>query len=133
MRYGSILFRLVEWFWSTRLGKWLSDKQSVRCEVCPLCAVDYSDFPFTGCTQAYCTLHQGNEAQGCFTPGFIIRIIAAHRQKGYERSCRICGCTQHISCPGGCYWVEYDLCSRCAAILSEDRNAKTFNQRPPQL
>jgi hypothetical protein len=27
--------------------------------------------------------------------------------------CRICGCTDEHSCPGGCYWVEDDLCSRC--------------------
>lgn len=31
-----------------------------------------------------------------------------------ERRCRVCGCTQNNACPGGCYWVEYDLCSRCA-------------------
>ena len=27
--------------------------------------------------------------------------------------CRICGCTDEHACPGGCYWVEDDLCSRC--------------------
>jgi hypothetical protein len=31
-----------------------------------------------------------------------------------ERRCRVCGCTQNNACPGGCYWVEWDLCSRCA-------------------
>lgn len=31
-----------------------------------------------------------------------------------EPVCRICGCTQENACPGGCYWVEPDLCSGCA-------------------
>jgi hypothetical protein len=30
------------------------------------------------------------------------------------RACRECGCTDDIACPGGCYWVEGDLCSECA-------------------
>ena len=28
--------------------------------------------------------------------------------------CRVCGCTEEKACPGGCSWVEVDLCSRCA-------------------
>lgn len=32
----------------------------------------------------------------------------------YVRSCRVCGCTDDHACPGGCYWVEEDLCSACA-------------------
>lgn len=28
--------------------------------------------------------------------------------------CRECGCTEGQACPDGCYWVEEDLCSRCA-------------------
>lgn len=31
-----------------------------------------------------------------------------------EPVCRVCGCTQNNACPGGCYWVEPDLCSACA-------------------
>lgn len=29
------------------------------------------------------------------------------------RTCRVCGCTDDHACPGGCYWVEDDLCSEC--------------------
>ena len=29
------------------------------------------------------------------------------------RRCRVCGCTQNHACEGGCWWVEYDLCSAC--------------------
>lgn len=28
--------------------------------------------------------------------------------------CRVCGCTEDRACPGGCFWIEPDLCSRCA-------------------
>lgn len=28
--------------------------------------------------------------------------------------CRVCGCTEDHSCPGGCYWVGPDICSACA-------------------
>jgi hypothetical protein len=31
--------------------------------------------------------------------------------------CRVCGCTDASACEGGCSWVEFDLCSRCAARL----------------
>ncbi|EKJ5043808.1 hypothetical protein V2113_002817 [Enterococcus faecalis] len=30
-----------------------------------------------------------------------------------NRRCRVCGCTQFNACPGGCYWIEEDLCSQC--------------------
>ena len=32
-----------------------------------------------------------------------------------EQECRICGCTWDNACPGGCYWVEDDLCNVCAS------------------
>jgi hypothetical protein len=31
-------------------------------------------------------------------------------------TCRGCGCTDDRACPGGCYWVDDDLCSRCDEI-----------------
>ena len=42
-----------------------------------------------------------------------------------EPRCRVCGCTQNNACPGGCYWVEEDLCSACvekAENLKEESN-----------
>ncbi len=36
--------------------------------------------------------------------------------RGEEAKCRVCGCTDERACPGGCYWVEPDLCSRCTDI-----------------
>lgn len=29
------------------------------------------------------------------------------------RRCRSCGCTDEQACPGGCWWVDDDLCSTC--------------------
>lgn len=31
-----------------------------------------------------------------------------------EAKCRVCGCTNERTCPGGCVWAEPNLCSRCA-------------------
>ena len=45
---------------------------------------------------------------------------------GEIRKCRVCGCTDFKACEGGCYWVEDDLCSKCAEVkkdeLHEDSN-----------
>lgn len=35
--------------------------------------------------------------------------------KGEVRTCRECGCTDGRACEGGCWWVEQDLCSKCAS------------------
>jgi hypothetical protein len=29
--------------------------------------------------------------------------------------CNVCGCTDELGCPEGCYWIAPSLCSRCAA------------------
>lgn len=45
---------------------------------------------------------------------------------GEIRKCRVCGCTDFKACEGGCYWVEDNLCSKCAEVkkdeLHEDSN-----------
>jgi hypothetical protein len=33
-------------------------------------------------------------------------------------ACRVCGCTEMNACPGGCYWIEPDLCSACEGEVS---------------
>lgn len=35
------------------------------------------------------------------------------------RKCKICGCTDDVACPGGCRWIEIDLCSKCAEKKSK--------------
>lgn len=30
-----------------------------------------------------------------------------------SRHCRVCGCDEENACVGGCFWVEWDLCSAC--------------------
>lgn len=52
-------------------------------------------------------------------------LLDADTFGGGERTCRVCGCSQFDACPGGCYWVEADLCSRCAdlkSVLAEVRD-----------
>jgi hypothetical protein len=34
-----------------------------------------------------------------------------------EPTCRECGCSDSLACPEGCWWVQDDLCSECAADL----------------
>lgn len=36
------------------------------------------------------------------------------------RRCRKCGCTDLHACPGGCSWVDIDLCSACAGNSRRD-------------
>jgi len=41
-------------------------------------------------------------------------ILGASLDRSSEnRACRVCGCTERRACPGGCYWVDEDLCSAC--------------------
>jgi predicted RNA-binding Zn-ribbon protein involved in translation (DUF1610 family) len=37
-----------------------------------------------------------------------------------EQRCRVCGCTWDNACEGGCYWIEDDLCSKCAEKIREE-------------
>jgi hypothetical protein len=37
-----------------------------------------------------------------------------------SRICKVCGCSELRPCDGGCSWVEFDLCSKCAEARSSD-------------
>ncbi len=47
-------------------------------------------------------------------------ILPETGESGKERTCRICGCTWEHGCPGGCWWVEPDLCSACASKVHSE-------------
>lgn len=47
--------------------------------------------------------------------GYLTTLQVADRVAG-ARACRACGCTERYACPGGCSWIESDLCSVCVAI-----------------
>jgi hypothetical protein len=32
-----------------------------------------------------------------------------------QMTCKVCGCTEHRACPGGCFWVVPNLCSKCSS------------------
>lgn len=42
-----------------------------------------------------------------------------HSNEYLNRKCRVCGCDWNHPCPGGCWWVEDDLCSSCAEGLEQ--------------
>lgn len=68
-------------FWGSKIGERLSETISARCERCPLCAEDRSDWHNTGYIEAYCSLIKGNAAEGCIIPRQITFAIASHRRK----------------------------------------------------
>lgn len=67
--------------------------------------------------------------RGDETPGYrVVRNPAFPnllRFEAIERTCRGCSCTDSQACKGGCWWVEADLCSRCAEQLYDPRSAGT--------
>jgi hypothetical protein len=44
------------------------------------------------------------------------RSRAARIGEEGSMACRVCGCTDDNACPGGCFWVEPDLCSSCEPV-----------------
>ena len=52
-------------------------------------------------------------AQACRKQGYK-EVTTSTDRESREQKCRVCGCTQNNACKGGCYWVEDDLCSKCA-------------------
>ncbi len=48
-----------------------------------------------------------------------------------KRTCRICGCTDERGCPGGCFWVDEDLCSECSDITDVIDDANLDGEDPP--
>lgn len=44
-----------------------------------------------------------------------------------KQKCRVCGCTWNTPCEGGCYWVEEDLCSKCAEKIEADNSDKEMD------
>lgn len=46
------------------------------------------------------------------------------------RRCRVCGCTDDRACPGGCWWVSWDLCSSCRDDAYRDSTPVDLGPRP---
>lgn len=42
----------------------------------------------------------------------------------FERTCRVCGCTDAHGCPNGCFWVDDDLCSNCGDVPPAKINSR---------
>ncbi|WP_206458683.1 hypothetical protein [Anaerovorax sp. IOR16] len=54
-----------------------------------------------------------------FGGGYSTEFLLKVPKRYDEQKCRICGCTWYNACPGGCYWVEEDLCSACVDVAKE--------------
>lgn len=80
------------------VGLWVKDITELIAAVRTLADCD-------GCT--ICT--------ECYVAGVCPRFHADSGEPLMGRTCRVCGCDDFHACPGGCYWVEEDLCSACAA------------------
>lgn len=46
--------------------------------------------------------------------------------------CILCGCTDDYACPGGCWWVAPNLCSRCGEWNRTRRRYRPV-KAPPRL
>ena len=50
--------------------------------------------------------------------------------------CRVCSCTDGRACPGECYWVREDVCSRCATavalIACSQRKSSDYRPQTPE-
>lgn len=60
-----------------------------------------------------------------------LEVVENHSQ---ERHCRDCGCTDSHACPGGCYWIDIDLCSQCypASDTTEMVLSEVYDERERQ-
>lgn len=74
-------------------------------------------------------------AKECSTPGdprccskCIRDSILSYSEE--RRVCRVCGCTDDNACPGGCYWVERNLCSACKLESEDETRKKTDGGSP---
>lgn len=70
---------------------------------CELCGWRTDPFPTSVGADVAMSAHLEN------THGSELECVAVD-----VRACRVCGCTDDRACPGGCSWVDDDLCSACA-------------------
>ncbi|RCX20900.1 hypothetical protein DFR58_101102 [Anaerobacterium chartisolvens] len=52
-------------------------------------------------------------------PALVDLEAEEYGSEAEEGKCRVCGCTWNTPCEGGCYWVEDDLCSKCAEEMED--------------
>ncbi|PZP64216.1 MAG: hypothetical protein DI597_00965 [Pseudoxanthomonas spadix] len=50
-----------------------------------------------------------------------------------QRACRVCGCTETNACEGGCWWVEYDLCSACEQKPAAPTKPRAKRRAKPKI
>lgn len=59
--------------------------------------------------------------------GITQSVLAAHYMKvptktaRETRTCRFCGCSELVACPGGCSWLTRNVCTRCADLYEAEK------------
>lgn len=88
----------------------------MKCSECNFCTFE----EYNGGPNRYYCLHpvtiRGVGAQLiCRTERHSreLKVKTSPKWCPYRQVCRVCGCTWDHACPGGCYWVEPNLCSKC--------------------
>jgi len=91
------------------------DRISVVCEPCGL-SVDATNNAFGRAMVAAWPAIHSKDCQAHVVPVVVPATPATHETENHsqQRVCRECGCTDDHACPGGCWWVDANLCSRCA-------------------
>ena len=56
---------------------------------------------------------QSKTFRDLFIPRYSAPCADQANESEEEQTCRNCGCTWDNACPGGCHWVEENLCSCC--------------------
>ena len=93
-------------------------------KVCPEC---HFTFENPDKEEACMCLPEGKTCNDCrhYFRCFMLGVVRKQPQKNCDwwpirfaqaQKCRVCGCSEYNACPGGCYWVEDDLCSKCAGV-----------------
>ncbi len=62
-------------------------------------------------------------------PSEVAKGLTGPLRKPKVQTCKGCGCTDAAACPGGCHWVEPDLCNRCAHKTKNQTQEKRHANR----
>lgn len=89
------------------------------CALCGAPDVTRADASCSGPPVAGAELHPAMIVPRSHPPGG-----AAGGEVPGVRKCRECGCVDERACEGGCWWVQWDLCSTCAAKPFAPRRAR---------
>lgn len=86
---------------------------SLACEIIDnqfTCPYDIEEFDRSQCPSHVKMEDCSQESEKCWER-WLLQCV---KETTLGMVCRVCECTDLHACEGGCYWVEPNLCSRCA-------------------